>query len=62
MTNNTINNMIINAIGAPRDKSREIVAVFHDGREIVYTRNILALLKTDPAIKYVFDANTGEII
>lgn len=60
--NNTINNMIINAIGAPRDKSREIVAVFNDGRKIVYTRNILALLKTDAAVKYVYDANTGEII
>lgn len=60
--NNTINNMIVNAINTPRDKSREIVAVFHDGRKIVYTLNILALLKTDPAVKYVYDANTGEII
>lgn len=62
MTDNTINNMIISAIGAPRDKSREIVAVFHNGQKITYTRNILALLKTDPAVKYVYDANTGEII
>ena len=62
MTDYTINNMIVNAIGAPRDKAREVVAVFHDGRKVVYTRNILDLLKTDAASKYVYDANTGEII
>ena len=41
---------------------REVIAVFRDGRKINYTITILYLLKTDPEILYVYDAETGEIL
>lgn len=41
---------------------REIVATFANGREITYTTAILPLLRTDPAVITIYDANTGEII
>lgn len=39
-----------------------IIAHFQNGREIMFTRAIFALLKTDPEINFIFDAETGEII
>jgi hypothetical protein len=42
--------------------ARRIVAVFKDGSEATYTENILKLLKTDPDVQHIYDAETGEII
>lgn len=44
------------------DPSNDVVAVFKDGRKATYTTAIIHLLKTDPAIEYVYDAMTGEIL
>ena len=59
--NNTINNAFINGI-CNNDHSRDIIAVFKNGREIGYTYDIFELLKTDKTIETIYDANTGEII
>lgn len=41
---------------------REIIAIFADGREVRYTTEIMWLLVTDPATRYIIDAETGEIV
>lgn len=42
--------------------ARRIVAGFIDGTEAIYTMNIFGLLNTDPEVKYIYDAETGEIL
>ena len=39
-----------------------IIAVFKNGREERYTMRIFQDLKTDPAISYIYDAETGELL
>lgn len=39
-----------------------IIAVFKSGREERYTMRIFQELKTDPAISYIYDAETGELL
>lgn len=39
-----------------------IVAVFKNGSEARYTMRIFQDLKTDPAIMYIYDAETGELL
>ncbi len=39
-----------------------ILATIQDGRTIRYTPSVLDLLKTDPDVVKVVDADTGEII
>ena len=39
-----------------------ITVYFKDGSEAEYTTNILDLLKTDPDVVTITDAETGEII
>ena len=39
-----------------------ITAYFKDGTEGNYTKNIIDLLKTDPAVETITDATTGEIL
>ena len=41
---------------------KNIIAHFVDGREILYTSAILPLLRSDPSVSFIFDAETGEII
>lgn len=44
---------------------KKIIAVFKFGtttKKVVYTTNILSLLKTDPCIDHIIDYNTGKII
>lgn len=40
----------------------EITVYFKDGSEADYTTNILELLKADPEVNAITDAETGEII
>jgi hypothetical protein len=42
--------------------ARAIVAGFSSGTEARYTMNIFGLLKTDPEVEYIYDAETGEIL
>lgn len=39
-----------------------IIAVFKSGREEHYTMRIFQDLKTDPAVKCIYDAETGELL
>lgn len=39
-----------------------IIATFKNGREANYTMRIFQELKTDPDVKYIIDAETGEIL
>lgn len=59
--NNTINNAFINGI-FNNDHSRDIIAVFKNGREIGFTYDIFELLKTDKTIATIYDGETGEIL
>lgn len=40
----------------------KIVAYFSNGKNIMFTKAVLGLLKTDPNVVYIIDAETGEII
>lgn len=59
---NMFGQMFYRAMTEKRDQKTEVVAVFKSGRKVTYTVDILHLLKTDPAIEYVYDAMTGEIL
>lgn len=59
---NVITKTIINSINAGAAAPAEIIAHFKNGREIRYTITMLNMLKTDPDIDYIMDAETGEII
>lgn len=39
-----------------------IIAVFNNGRKIIYTANVLDMLMSDKEVKMIYDAETGEII
>lgn len=41
---------------------KKIIATFQDGKEIIYTTNILLDLMTDKNILTIIDAATGEVI
>ena len=57
MTNNFFIETVFNpAPAAP------ITVYFKNGQTADYTAQILDLLKSDPAILYITDAETGEII
>ena len=60
MKNQTINEMFVNSIFGK--SSNEIIAYFKNGSSAKYTISILDLLKSDPSIDVVIDAETGEIL
>lgn len=39
-----------------------IIATFKSGMEATYTMKIFQDLKTDPEIRYIVDAETGELL
>lgn len=40
----------------------KIIAQFRNGEQVVYTKAIFDLLKTDVGIECILDAETGEIL
>ena len=56
-----LKDMFIAAITS-RETTEKITACFRNGREITFTSRMLNTLKTDPAVAYVYDTETGEII
>lgn len=43
-------------------KQNEIRAYFRDGKEVIYTYNIIDLLKTENDVVCITDNQTGEIL
>ncbi len=39
-----------------------IIAVFRNGRSVLYTKGVLELLKSDSEVVTIYDAVTGEIV
>ena len=56
-----ITNQILNAM-FNNEEHHKIIAYFRNGNSATYTTNILNLLKTDPDVIDIIDAETGEII
>ena len=42
--------------------SQLIRAYFRDGRSVIYTQAVFDLLKTDPDVRLIINAETGEIL
>lgn len=59
-----MNNITSSIIKAMTNKAQQhtITAVFNSGREVTYTTAMIELLKTDKAINYIYDNETGEIL
>lgn len=60
--NNSINNMFINSIFGATSAKEIIVYFSYDPEPVVYTVDVLELLKTEPAVQTICDGETGEII
>lgn len=58
--NNVITNDFLKSIA--RKAENEIVAYFENGQKVTYTMNIFEMLKEEKDIKYITNAETGEII
>ena len=58
--NNAITNDFLKSIA--RKAENEIVAYFENGQKVTYTMNIFEMLKEEKDIKYITNAETGEII
>lgn len=52
----------IKALTSPTEPPRIITATFTDGTAANYTTNIFDLLCSDPAVAYIIDASTGELL
>ena len=55
------NNFFINTVFDPTPAA-PITVYFKNGQTADYTANIIDLLKTDNAVKFITDGLTGEII
>lgn len=58
--NNVITNDFLKSIA--RKAENEIVAYFENGQKVTYTMNVFEMLKEEKDIKYITNAETGEII
>lgn len=56
-----MNNFFIDTING-KTAGALIMVTFKNGAEAGYTSDVLTLLKTDPAVKYITDAETGELL
>lgn len=45
-----------------KTSAKEIIAYFKNGQNATYTMEIFNALKTDNAIEFIIDAETGEIL
>lgn len=52
----------IKAVTSAGVKQPEIIAFLRNGKQIRFTRRMLELLKGDPEIIEIIDADTGELI
>ena len=58
--NNVITNDFLKSIAGKAEN--EIVAYFENGQKVTYTMNVFEMLKEEKDIKYITNAETGEII
>ena len=58
--NNVITNDFLKSIA--RKAENEIIAYFENGQKVTYTMNVFEMLKEEKDIKYITNAETGEII
>ena len=58
--NNVITNDFLKSIGGKTEN--EIIAYFENGQKVTYTINVFEMLKEEKDIKYITNAETGEII
>lgn len=58
--NNVITNDFLKSIGGKAEN--EIIAYFENGQKVTYTMNVFEMLKEEKDIKYITNAETGEII
>ena len=58
--NNVITNDFLKSIGGKAEN--EIIAYFENGQKVTYTMNIFEMLKAEKDIKYITNAETGEMI
>lgn len=58
--NNVITNDFLKSIGGKTEN--EIIAYFENGQKVTYTMNVFEMLKEEKDIKYITNAETGEII
>ena len=59
---NTINELFTAAVLNRAESAERITAHFRDGREAGYTMRIFDLLKSDPDVRYIYSAETGEVL
>lgn len=58
--NNVITNDFLKSIAGKAEN--EIIAYFENGQKVTYTMNVFEMLKEEKDIKYITNAETGEII
>ena len=58
--NNVITNDFLKSIVGKAEN--EIIAYFENGQKVTYTMNVFEMLKEEKDIKYITNAETGEII
>lgn len=58
--NNVITNDFLKSI--TKKAKNEIIAYFENGQKVTYTMNVFEMLKEEKDIKYITNAETGEII
>ena len=58
--NNVITNDFLKSI--TKKAKNEIIAYFENGQKVTYTINVFEMLKEEKDIKYITNAETGEII
>lgn len=58
--NNVITNDFLKSIGGKTEN--EIIAYFENGQKVTYTMNVFEMLKEEKDIKYITNAETGEMI
>ena len=58
--NNVITNDFLKSIA--KKAKNEIIAYFENGQKVTYTMNVFEMLKEEKDIKYITNAETGEII
>lgn len=51
---------ILNAIGG-KNTGKKIMVAFLDGRMAIYSARMAALMRDDPAVGAITDAETGEL-
>lgn len=49
-------------VAAAQPETNEILVTFKNGRRVRYTNDVLRMLKTDPEVSCIIDADTGEVL